>query len=178
VPRPAGNFWKDAGLEDPVVNNHPPLHPGLNTREAAILDYAEELAASKASGTDVRFPAGADIVNADIAAAAAIAESKLNLASDAAAATASRRTLGNGVTQAAAGNHVHSGIYEPAGLVATHEADTTGVHGLSSTAACKGVAIHNGSTYPARPTGFASIEWIGPTDPGASAQNNDTWIPT
>lgn len=44
------------------------------------------------------------IVDADVAAAAAIAESKLSLASDAAAATASRRTLGTGATQAAAGN--------------------------------------------------------------------------
>lgn len=44
------------------------------------------------------------IVNADVDAAAAIAESKLNLASDAAAGTASRRTLGTGATQACAGN--------------------------------------------------------------------------
>lgn len=44
------------------------------------------------------------IVNADVNAAAAIAESKLSLASDAAAGTASRRTLGTGATQAAAGN--------------------------------------------------------------------------
>ena len=44
------------------------------------------------------------IVDADVNAAAAIAESKLNLASDAAAGTASRRSLGTGATQAAAGN--------------------------------------------------------------------------
>jgi hypothetical protein len=44
------------------------------------------------------------IVNADVNAAAAIAESKLNLATDAAAGTGSRRTLGTGATQAAAGN--------------------------------------------------------------------------
>lgn len=43
------------------------------------------------------------LVNADVADAAAIAESKLALASDAAAGTASRRTLGTGATQAAAG---------------------------------------------------------------------------
>jgi hypothetical protein len=57
-----------------------------------------------AAGNDGRFPAGVDIVNADIAAAAAIAESKLALASDAAAGTPSRRTLGAGALQAAAGN--------------------------------------------------------------------------
>jgi len=44
------------------------------------------------------------IVNAKVAANAAIAESKLALASDAAAGTASRRTLGTGATQATAGN--------------------------------------------------------------------------
>lgn len=44
------------------------------------------------------------IVNGDISASAAIAESKLSLASDAAAGTASRRTLGTGATQACAGN--------------------------------------------------------------------------
>jgi len=62
--------------------------------------------------------------------------------------------------------------------VSTHEADTTAVHGLSNTANCKGVAVHNGTSYPSRPTGFGSVEWIGPTDPGGSAQNGDTWVPT
>ena len=55
------------------------------------------------SVTSAKIAAGA-IVDADVNAAAAIAESKLNLASDAAAGTASRRTLGTGATQAAAGN--------------------------------------------------------------------------
>lgn len=44
------------------------------------------------------------IVNADVSATAAIAESKLNLATDAAAGTGSRRTLGTGALQATAGN--------------------------------------------------------------------------
>jgi hypothetical protein len=38
------------------------------------------------------------------------------------------------------------------------------------------VAIHDGSAYPARPAA-QSVQWIGPTDPGGLAQNNDTWIP-
>lgn len=42
----------------------------------------------------------------------------------------------------------------------------------------KGVALHNGTSYPARPSGFASVEWIGPTDPGGSAVDGDTWVPT
>lgn len=57
-----------------------------------------------AAGNDSRFPAGADIVDADVSATAAIAESKLNLATDAAAGTGSRRTLGTTATSAAAGN--------------------------------------------------------------------------
>lgn len=47
---------------------------------------------------------GKSVVDADVAADAAIAESKLTLASDAAAATASRRSLGTGAAQAAPGN--------------------------------------------------------------------------
>lgn len=61
-------------------------------------------ATQAAAGNDSRFPAGADIVDADVAAAAAIAESKLALATDAAAGTGSRRTLGTTATSAAAGN--------------------------------------------------------------------------
>jgi hypothetical protein len=49
-------------------------------------------------------PGDGTIINAKVGASAAIAESKLNLASDAAAGTASRRTLGTGATQAAPGN--------------------------------------------------------------------------
>lgn len=42
----------------------------------------------------------------------------------------------------------------------------------------KAVCVYNGSAYPARPSGYGSVEWIGPVDPGASAQNNDTWVNT
>ena len=38
--------------------------------------------------------------------------------SDGAANVASKRTLGTGETQAAAGNHAHTGVYEPAGAAA------------------------------------------------------------
>lgn len=54
--------------------------------------------------SDTRTPTDSSVTDAKVAAAAAIAESKLNLASDAAAGTASRRTLGTGATQAAPGN--------------------------------------------------------------------------
>lgn len=64
------------------------------------------------------------IQNADVDAAASIAESKLNLASDAAAGTASRRTLGTGSTQAAAGNHTHS---EPEVILVVCSDETTAI---------------------------------------------------
>lgn len=57
------------------------------------------------------------IVNADVNTAAAIAESKLTLASDAAVGTASRRTLGAGATQAAAGNHTHTVVFSRGGTI-------------------------------------------------------------
>jgi hypothetical protein len=59
--------------------------------------------------SDTRTPTDGSVTDAKVAAGAAIAESKLSLASDAAAGTASRRTLGTGALQAAAGNHTHSG---------------------------------------------------------------------
>lgn len=54
--------------------------------------------------TNQRVPTDGSVTDAKVAAGASIAESKLNLASDAVAGTASRRTLGPGATQAAPGN--------------------------------------------------------------------------
>jgi Repeat of unknown function (DUF5907) len=48
------------------------------------------------------------ITDVDISPSAAITESKLSLATDAVAGTGSRRTLGTGANQAAAGNHSHA----------------------------------------------------------------------
>ena len=48
----------------------------------------------------------------------------------------------------------------------------------SGTSHIKAVCIYTGGAYPPRPSGYGSVEFIGPTDPGASALNNDTWIPT
>jgi hypothetical protein len=47
-----------------------------------------------------------------------------------------------------------------------------------NTSLLKAVAVHNGTSYPSRPNGFGSVEWIGPTDPGGAAQNFDTWVQT
>lgn len=77
------------------------------------------------------------IVDADVSASAAIAESKLNLASDAAAGTASRRTLGTGAQQAAAGNHTHAAADVNSGTFALARLPTLAgrLHNLSATAA-------------------------------------------
>lgn len=49
----------------------------------------------------------------------------------------SRLPVGAGAAQVAAGNHAHTGVYDPAGTaaatVAAHEADTTAVHGIADT---------------------------------------------
>lgn len=42
----------------------------------------------------------------------------------------------------------------------------------------KAVAVYANNAYPARPSGYGSVEWIGPVDPGSAAQNNDTWVNT
>lgn len=68
----------------------------------------QAVAGNDARLTDTRTPTDSSVTNAKVAADAAIAETKLSLASDAAAGTASRRTLGTGATQAAAGNHTHT----------------------------------------------------------------------
>lgn len=207
--------------------------PDASTSMKGVVQLAGDLAGTSASP---QIAAGA-IVDADVNAAAAIGESKLSLASDAAAGTASRRTLGTGSTQAAAGNHTHTGLsVQAAGTasvralgtagtdatagndarlsdtrtptdntvstaklqdgavtavkvaadVATqaeldaHAADTTAIHGISDTAKLPGVNIFS-TTWPARPTGFAIIFWIGGSattdNPASSMQVGDVWYP-
>jgi hypothetical protein len=48
----------------------------------------------------------------------------------------------------------------------------------SSAPAPKGTCIYSGGAYPARPAGFASVEFIGPVDPAGAAMVNDTWVNT
>lgn len=89
-------------------------------------------------GAVQRYPVSGAITNADINAAAAIAETKLALASDAAAGTASRRTLGTGALQALAGNTRLDQISQPTTAVnfggqrATNAADPTGSTDLTT----------------------------------------------
>src|SRR5499427_6006257 len=83
------------------------------TSSKGIVQLAGDLTGTAASP---QIAAGA-IVDADVNAAAAIAEAKLNLATDAAAGTGSRRTLGSGAQQALAGNTRLDQIAAPLGSV-------------------------------------------------------------
>ena len=65
------------------------------------------------------------IVDADVNASAAIAESKLTLATDAAAGTGSRRTIGTGALQAMAGNTRLDTIAAPTGAVSVNSQKVT-----------------------------------------------------
>lgn len=41
----------------------------------------------------------------------------------------------------------------------------------------KAVVVHGSNASTARPSGFASVEWIGSVEP-TNATNNDTWVDT
>jgi hypothetical protein len=105
---------------------------------------------------------------------------------DQAAGTASIRTLGTGATQAAPGNHDHAGVYEPAGAVGTHGADTTAVHGVTDTAGLgytlKWDGVSNYIPASLRTVTERPREFRGPTDPltigTITMADYDTWVPT
>ena len=59
-----------------------------------------------------------------------------------------------------------------------HVHPTTGLMLTSQQTSLKAVNIYSTGAYPARPSGYGSVEWIGPVDPGSSALNNDTWVNT
>jgi hypothetical protein len=112
------------------------------TVEAALDELdTEKLTSSDPRLTDTRTPTAGSVVNASVSAAAAIAESKLALASDAAAGTASRRTLGTSATSACAGNDARlSDTRTPAAASVTLATLATTVS-----------AFHIGATAPATP---------------------------
>jgi hypothetical protein len=39
-----------------------------------------------------------------------------------------------------------------------------------------GVVVEQGGVYPARPTGYANVKFIGVNDPGSLAQDGDEWV--
>lgn len=77
--------------------------------------------------SDTRTPTAGSVVDASVAAGAAIAETKLSLATDAAAGTGSRRTIGTGSLQAMAGNTNLSTIAAPTANVALGGFKITGL---------------------------------------------------
>jgi len=84
--------------------------PDATSSVKGIVQLAGDLAGTAASP---QIAAGV-IVDADVNGSAAIAESKLNLATDAAVGTGSRRTLGSGAQQAMPGNRTLDAITAPA----------------------------------------------------------------
>jgi hypothetical protein len=42
----------------------------------------------------------------------------------------------------------------------------------------KGCIVWTSGGVPERPSGFTSVEWVGPDDPDENAEDGDTWVPT
>src|SRR5499427_9103747 len=103
--------------------------PDATTSTKGIVQLAGDLAGT---ATSPQIATGV-IVDADVNAAAAIAEAKLSLATDAAAGTGSRRTLGAGAQQAMPGNRTLDAITSPTGSVSFNSQKGTNV--LDPTAA-------------------------------------------
>lgn len=99
------------------------------TSSKGIVQLAGDLAGTAVSP---QIAAGV-IVDADVNASAAIAESKLNLATDAAVGTGSRRTLGAGAQQAMPGNRTLDAITAPTAAVSLNSQKITSL--LDPTAA-------------------------------------------
>lgn len=95
--------------------------PGTASRRTLGTGGQQAAAGNDARLSDTRTPTDGSVTDAKVSGTAAIAESKLALASDAAAGTPSRRTLGTGATQAAAGNDARlSDARTPTAHRATH----------------------------------------------------------
>lgn len=99
------------------------------------------------------------IVDADVNAAAAIAEAKLALATDAAAGVGSRRTLGTGALQAAAGDHAHAG---GSGLLASaiHNPGVLANYSINSTTFADIDATNMVITFTAPASGIVIVRLI------------------
>jgi hypothetical protein len=72
--------------------------------------------------------------------------------------------------------HNGDGTLKKSAQITTAQNDATAAQ--QAVQKTRGLCIYSGSAYPARPTGFAAVEFIGPVDPGNLAQDNDTWINT
>jgi hypothetical protein len=129
-----GSAWVDADLATQAeLDAHTALTTGAHGGIVASSDsrLSDTRTPTDNSVTSVKIMDGT-IVDVDISATAAVAESKLNLATDAAAATGSRRTLGTGATQAAAGNDARlSDTRTPTDGTVTVAKTGTGDNGLA-----------------------------------------------
>jgi hypothetical protein len=78
--------------------------------------------------------------------------------------------------------HNSDGSLKKAALITQAQNDAATALSTAQSAApasrTRGLCIYSGSAYPARPSGFAAVEFVGPVDPGVLAQDNDTWINT
>jgi hypothetical protein len=78
--------------------------------------------------------------------------------------------------------HNADGTLKKAAAITQAQSDATSALAAAQSAAPKsvtrGLCIYSGSAYPARPSGYAAVEFVGPVDPGVLAQDNDTWINT
>jgi len=117
--------------------------------------------------SDTRTPTDGSVTAAKVSGA-------LKPSASAAAADEALRAIGTTAGTAAAGNDSRLSDQR----VPVDTSVTESKLASSIKAMLKGVCVHTGSAYPTRPSGFASVEWVGPTDPGGSAANGDTWVAT
>jgi hypothetical protein len=76
---------------------------------------------------------------------------------------------------------VASDIFDSSGKIKASllPAGSGGGAGDADRSTSKGVVVWDGTgSQPARPTGYASVEWIQPVDPSGVMENGDTWTPT
>ena len=65
-----------------------------------------------------------------------------------------------------------------AAQTAANAAQADATTALQAKQKTRGLCVYASGSYPARPTGFAAVEFVGPVDPNSLAQDNDTWVNT